>query len=176
MKRIFLIFSTLCFCVFCIMAKNPESEARKKAKQLTKTGWVLYDSSGPTLDKQILAEWGYANMPSKHDPSRHAYITDTQIGKGKRLEDVLQKTRNTCYSGLASLIQTEIGNILDSQTNSTSSNDGNVQTQQDILNIIGTRSRECLRNVEEGLIIFRKVKDEYEVQMTLRLCTDMLYE
>lgn len=176
MKRIFLTYFTLGVCVFCIMAKNPESEAKKKAKQLTKAGWVLYNPSGLALDKQILAERILANTPSKYDKSHQAYIIDTQIGKDRRLEDALEKARNACYSNLASLLQTEISSMSVDEVMLTSSNGGNVQTKEEFLNIMGTRSRECLRNVEDGLVIYRRVKDVYEVQMTLRIFTDTLYE
>lgn len=176
MKRYILAISMLLLFVSCTMAKNPESEAKKRAKQLAKAGWVLYDPSGLTLDKQILAEVECANMPSKYNPSRQAYMNDTQIAKDRTLESALKKARNACYSSLASLLQTKVGQITAEQTTSTSTNAGNVQTKQEILNILGTRSRECLRNIEDGLIIYRKVKDEYEVQLTLRLNTDMLYE
>jgi len=177
MKRIVLILFLLTFYVSGAIARgNTASEAKKKAKELTKAGWILYDPSGPAIDKQILAGWEYAAIPSKHDKSRRAYIMDTQIGKDKRLENALIKARNACNSNLASQLQAEIGSFFSEQISINSSNDDKEQTKQEVLNIIGEKTRKCLQDTEDGLIIYRKLKDVYEVQITLRLNTDMLYE
>ena len=176
MKRVIFLLMLSAYVLCTVANKDVTSEARKKAKALTKDGWILYDPTGGSLQERLIAERQRESLPSKYDVSRHAYIADSQIGKGENLEETLQRVRDACFSSLVVYLRTKVASITATQVNSISSNGGSVQEEQSLLTIMGTKSRECLRNIEEGLVLYRKVKDGYEVQVTLWLCTDILYE
>lgn len=176
MKRLTLLLFIFAITIPNSWAKdNISTYAHKQAKKLTKEGWLLLNTSALSLEDQLIAQWEKISQISSHDSGRKSYLAETQIIKAPNLQEASDRARTACYAGLATMIRAEVKSLT-TQYSELTSKAGESSTHTEFIHTAGSRSQECLQNIEPGLALYRKTPQGYEVQATYLLCTDRLYQ
>ena len=148
---------------------KPSKDAKKRAKKLTKEGWMVV-GSGKSIEKQITDDQLLAEelMADENGSPTKRFIQHSSTAVAGTQNAAFATARATCQSEIAAMIETKIAGAMQQKIDNAQSSAINATTVSKFHERVKSIIDASLTNARAGLNIYRVLQNNnYESQVTI---------